>query len=73
MERILALTVKSSGRDETAEYGDSSLNTTGPEGVKARGSSRNPPPHPPFGPLLPGGEKGTVLAIARRGYRRGGN
>ncbi len=29
------------------------------------------PPHPPFGHLLPGGEKGTVLAIAGRVYRCG--
>src|SRR4051794_28712230 len=27
-------------------------------------------PHPPFGPLLPGTEKGTVVALARRDERR---
>ena len=28
------------------------------------GSARGGPPHPPFGHLLPGGEKGTVIAVA---------
>ena len=34
---------------------------------------RNCPPHPPFGHLLPGGEKGTVAAFAEREQRGGGN
>ena len=29
------------------------------------------PPHPPFGHLLPGGEKGTVIARAERARREG--
>jgi hypothetical protein len=29
-------------------------------------------PHPPYGHLLPGGEKGTVKALAERKQRRGG-
>jgi hypothetical protein len=50
---------------------DSSRNTTEPSGVKACAPRRNDPPHPPFGHLLPGGEKGTILAAAEREYPGG--
>ncbi len=45
---------------------DSSLINTEPRGVRARVPRRKYPPHPPFGHLLPGGEKGTALALAVR-------
>ena len=54
-----------------AEFGESSLNTTEPSGVMARSPRRKYPPHPPFGHLLPGGEKGTVPAPAERVDCRG--
>ena len=52
---------------------DSSLSTTGPSEVVARAPRRNGPPHPPFGHLLPGGEKGMVCDSAERDDRGGGN
>ena len=60
-------------KKEGAKKEDSSLNTTEPTVVRARAPRRKYPPHPPFGHLLPAGEKGTAITSAEGEDRRGGN
>jgi hypothetical protein len=47
------------------------VDTTAPNLLEVACARADRPPHPPFGHLLPSGEKGTVYASAERGVRRG--